>query len=52
MNFGSNENTGTGAGTNPLSKFTSGTSGSETMGNDDFMKSNSLVARIAFLLLV
>ena len=57
MNFGSSENTGTGAGTNPLSKFTSGTigtsgSGSQTMGNDDFMKSNSLVARIAFLLLV
>jgi hypothetical protein len=57
MNFGSSENTGTGAGTgsNPLSKFTSGTSGSgssETIGSNDFMKSNSLVARIAFLLLV
>ena len=57
MNFGSSENTGTGAGTNSLSKFTSGTfgtsgSGSQTIGSDDFMKSNSLVARIAFLLLV
>ena len=52
MNFGSNENTGTG--TNSLSRFTSGSGSgsSETIGSNDFMQSNSLVARVAFLLLV
>ena len=53
MNFG-NAGTETGSSTNPLSKFTSGlTSGtSNTMGSNDFMQSNSLVAKVAFLLLV
>jgi hypothetical protein len=53
MNFG-NAGTETGSSTNPLSKFTSGlTSGtSGTMGSNDFMQSNSLVAKVAFLLLV
>lgn len=55
MNFGNGNNTGSGAtSSNPLSKFTSGLSGTGTgtSGSSDFMQSNTLVARVAFLLLV
>ena len=54
MNFGNNG--GTESGNNPLSRFTSGTSSSYgssgTIGSNDFMESNTLVAKVAFLLLV
>jgi hypothetical protein len=52
MNFG-NTGSGQGSSTNPLSKFTSGITGSsgssQTMGGNDFMQSNSLVAKLAWI---
>jgi hypothetical protein len=42
----------TGAGTNPLNKISSGFGTSSLTGSSDFMQSNSLVAKVAFLLLV
>ena len=42
----------TGTGTNPLNKISSGLGTSSLTGSSDFMQSNSLVAKVAFLLLV
>jgi hypothetical protein len=42
----------TGVGTNPLNKISSGLGTSSLTGSSDFMQSNSLVAKVAFLLLV
>ena len=42
----------TGTGTNPLNKISSGLGTSSLTGSSDFMQSNSLVAKVVFLLLV